>query len=205
MNLLGCLDRPTSGQYLFEGRDISNFSRNELATLRNDKLGFVFQGFNLLPRTSALENVMLPLQYSKRFKNPKVQHERASQLLEMVGLKERSHHHPNQLSGGQQQRVAIARSLVNQPMVLLADEPTGNLDERTGLEILAEFQRLNSEGQTIIMVTHDLEIADCCKRQVWLRDGKIVKDVPTEHWRDAAVELKEFLAKQTSELAMSGN
>ncbi|HVJ79522.1 MAG TPA: ABC transporter ATP-binding protein, partial [Planctomycetia bacterium] len=152
MNLLGCLDRPTDGKYLFCGEDVGRFSRDKLAVIRGRRIGFVFQGFNLLKRTSALENVELPLTYATGVSN-RERRERATRLLEKFGLGDRLNHHPNQLSGGQQQRVAIARSLVNRPDVLLADEPTGNLDSKTGLEILAEFQRLNSdEGQTIVMV-----------------------------------------------------
>jgi putative ABC transport system ATP-binding protein len=194
MNLLGCLDRPTSGTYLFAGDDVSRFSRDALARIRGERIGFVFQGFNLLSRTSAIDNVMLPLLYSKKFSLQK-RREKAMQLLSKFGLAERYDHHPNQLSGGQQQRVAIARSLINDPDVLLADEPTGNLDTRTGLEILAEFQRLNrEEGQTIIMVTHDREIADCCSRQVVISDGTVVADRRTPNLRNAAAELARFLA-----------
>jgi putative ABC transport system ATP-binding protein len=193
MNLLGCLDRPTSGRYLFCGRDVTTLSRDDLAALRNDQLGFVFQGFNLLKRTTALENVELPLVYSTKV-SPRERKRRAGMLLDKFGLGDRKEHFPNQLSGGQQQRVAIARALVNRPEVLLADEPTGNLDSRTGLEILAEFQRLNEEeGQTILMVTHDQEIADCCKRQIVMRDGRIISDHPTTHRRNAAVELDAML------------
>jgi len=193
MNLLGCLDRPPAARYLFCGQDISTFSRDELAAIRNDRLGFVFQGFNLLKRTTAFENVELPLLYSKKV-SPRERRKRALALLDKFGLADRAEHMPNQLSGGQQQRVAIARALVNRPEVLLADEPTGNLDSRTGLEILAEFQRLNEEeGQTILMVTHDQEIADCCKRQIVMRDGRIVNDHPTATPRSAAEELKAML------------
>jgi putative ABC transport system ATP-binding protein len=193
MNLLGCLDRPTAGGYYFGGRDVSRLARDELAGLRNRRLGFVFQGFNLLKRTSALENVELPLMYSRSVA-PRERRRRAVELLTKFGLGDRLDHHPNQLSGGQQQRVAIARALVNRPSVLLADEPTGNLDSRTGLEILAEFQRLNrEEGQTILMVTHDQEIADCCRRQIAMRDGRIVADRLTARPRDAARELESLL------------
>jgi putative ABC transport system ATP-binding protein len=193
MNLLGCLDRPTSGRYLFGGNDVTTLSRDELAKLRNDRLGFVFQGFNLLKRTSALENVELPLLYSSKV-SPRERRRRADELLDKFGLGDRKEHFSNQLSGGQQQRVAIARALVNRPEVLLADEPTGNLDSRTGLEILAEFQRLNEEErQTILMVTHDQEIADCGKRQIVMRDGRIVSDKPTVHRRNAGDELESLL------------
>jgi putative ABC transport system ATP-binding protein len=193
MNLLGCLDRPTSGRYLFCGQDVTTLSRDDLAAMRNDRLGFVFQGFNLLKRTSALENVELPLLYSKKV-SPRERRRRAIELLDKFGLGDRQSHFSNQLSGGQQQRVAIARALVNQPEVLLADEPTGNLDSRTGLEILAEFQRLNEEhGQTILMVTHDQEIANCSKRQIVMRDGRIVSDRATAVRRNAAKELDALL------------
>ncbi|MBY0586430.1 ABC transporter ATP-binding protein [bacterium] len=194
MNLLGCLDRPTSGKYMFAGDDVSTLSRDALASVRGERIGFIFQGFNLLSRTSALDNVMLPLTYSRKFSS-RQRREKAMQLLTKFGLGERYDHHPNQLSGGQQQRVAIARSLINDPDVLLADEPTGNLDTRTGLEILAEFQRLNrDEGQTIIMVTHDREIANCCSRQVVISDGEVVADRRTTQPRDAAEELVRYLA-----------
>lgn len=189
MNLLGCLDRPTSGEYYFEEQDVSRLARDELAALRNERIGFVFQGFNLLARTSAVENVELPLIYSRRV-SARERRERAMRLLTMVGLAQRIHHLPSQLSGGQQQRVAIARALINRPAILLADEPTGNLDSRTGLEILAEFQRLNlEERQTILMVTHDRDIANCCRRQIVMQDGRIVSDRATPRVRDAAVEL----------------
>lgn len=197
MNVLGCLDRPTSGQYFFEGEDVSRLQRDQLAQVRNERIGFVFQGFNLLARTSALDNVMLPLMYSKKFQG-RDRLTRTRMLLEKFGLGERMGHHPSQLSGGQQQRVAIARSLVNDPAILLADEPTGNLDTRTGLEILAEFQRLNrDEGQTIMMVTHDREIANCCLRQVVMSDGRIVADRRTPQPRNAAAELAEFVERKT--------
>jgi putative ABC transport system ATP-binding protein len=189
MNLLGCLDRPTSGTYLFCGQDVSRLSRNQLAEIRSKKIGFVFQGFNLLHRTSAIDNVQLPLIYSTDV-STKEARQRALSLLEKVGLANRQDHHPNQLSGGQQQRVAIARALVNHPAVLLADEPTGNLDTHTGLEILAEFQRLNDEeGQTIVMVTHDRDIANCCRRQVVMQDGRVIADMSTQRWRNARDEL----------------
>jgi putative ABC transport system ATP-binding protein len=189
MNLLGCLDRPTSGSYFFGGRDVSRLDRDELARIRNEKIGFVFQGFNLLPRATALENVMLPMLYAHRC-SARERYRRAKAQLEKVGLGDRLDHHPNQLSGGQQQRVAIARALVNDPAILLADEPTGNLDSKTGLEILAEFQRLNErEHQTIVMVTHDATIANCARRQIVMQDGLIVSDRPTRRRRDAAGEL----------------
>src|SRR3972149_5268737 len=175
MNILGFLDRPTSGQYLLEGINGENLSRDELAEIRNRKIGFVFQGFNLLSRTSALENVELPLIYA-RIPGTK-RREMAKKALFEVGLEGREHHHPSQLSGGEQQRVAIARALVNQPAILLADEPTGNLDSKTSEEIMGIFQRLNREmGITIIMITHESDIASFAKRVIHFRDGKIVDD-----------------------------
>ena len=175
MNIVGLLDRPTSGVYRFNGQDVSNFSKRALARLRNRQLGFVFQGFNLIKRQTALENVELPLVYAGIRRRDR--RTRARDLLKLVGLAEREDHQPSQLSGGQQQRVAIARALINRPQVLLADEPTGNLDSTTGAEILAEFQRLNAEqGQTIILVTHDAAIAACAKRRITVRDGKIASD-----------------------------
>jgi putative ABC transport system ATP-binding protein len=176
MNLLGCLDRPTSGAYRFEGQDVSRLSRTALAQLRNHKLGFVFQGFNLLNRHSAVENVELPLLYAGV--STRQRRARALEMLKLVGLAERVHHVPSELSGGQQQRVAIARALINRPQVLLADEPTGNLDSRTGEEILTEFQRLNRElKQTIVLVTHDPSIAKWAARVVTVRDGCIASDI----------------------------
>jgi putative ABC transport system ATP-binding protein len=175
MNILGCLDRPTSGMYRLDGQDTSRLSKTELAHLRNRKLGFVFQGFNLLKRQTAVENVELPLVYSGM--PPGKRRQRALAMLDLVGLKDRARHKPNQLSGGQQQRVAIARALVNQPEILFADEPTGNLDTATGVEILAEFERLNRElDQTIVMVTHDAAIADHAPRQITVRDGQVESD-----------------------------
>jgi putative ABC transport system ATP-binding protein len=176
MNLLGCLDQPTRGVYRFEGQDVSRLGQRARARLRNAKLGFVFQGFNLLQRHTAVENVELPLLYAGL--SPRKRRARALELLELVGLADRSWHLPNQLSGGQQQRVAIARALVNQPAVVLADEPTGNLDSRTGAEILGEFRRLNAQhGQTILLVTHDPAIAAWAQRLVTVRDGLIASDV----------------------------
>ncbi|HXG10380.1 MAG TPA: ABC transporter ATP-binding protein [Gemmataceae bacterium] len=187
MNILGCLDRPTSGTYRFDGQDVAKLSRTALAHLRNRKLGFVFQGFNLLKRHTAVENVELPLLYAGV--SARERRRRALAMLEMVGLADRANHLPNQLSGGQQQRVAIARALVNKPQVLLADEPTGNLDSRTGAEILAEFQRLNRElGQTIILVTHDPTIARCAPRQVTVKDGLIESDIVRPHPDEAVPE-----------------
>ena len=178
MNTIGCLDRPTSGHYYLDNVDVGDLNRDELADLRNSKLGFVFQGFNLLTRTSALENVELPLLYCRPPMPAWEQEEQAMAALEMVGLADRADHYPNQLSGGQQQRVAIARALVNQPRVLLADEPTGNLDSRTSIEVMGVFQSLNEQGITIVMVTHELDIASFSKRKVVMRDGLIRTDEP---------------------------
>jgi len=190
MNVIGCLDRPTSGLYRFESQDVSRLSRTALAHLRNRKLGFVFQGFNLLKRQNAVENVELPLLYAGI--SAAERRRRALQKLELVGLAHRAGHSPNQLSGGQQQRVAIARALVNEPQILLADEPTGNLDSHTGLEILGEFQRLNREmGQTIILVTHEPLVAEHACRIVTVRDGLIASDVPNSCQRQVERELLE--------------
>src|SRR5437588_763916 len=176
MNILGCLDRPTGGDYYLDGDNVQRLSKTALAHLRNRKLGFVFQGFNLLKRMTAVENVEMPLVYSG--KSPQQRRDRALRILELVDLKARAFHHPNQLSGGQQQRVAIARALVNEPQILFADEPTGNLDSKTGHEILQEFERLNRElGQTIVMVTHDAAVAERAPRQIVVRDGLIASDV----------------------------
>jgi putative ABC transport system ATP-binding protein len=177
MNTLGCLDRPTRGRYLLDGVDVSQLDRNELADLRNEKLGFVFQGFNLLARTTALENVELPMLYGPRRVSTREMQERAVRCLDIVGLSDRADHFPSQLSGGQQQRVAIARGLVNNPQVLLADEPTGNLDSKTAAEVMGVFQRLNDQGITIVMVTHELDIARYCKRNLIMRDGRVVSDI----------------------------
>ena len=174
LNILGCLDKPTSGGYYLDGTNVSELDKNRLAELRNQKLGFVFQSYNLLPRTTALENVELPLFYNPAVK-AKERRERAVAALEAVGLADRMHHTPNQLSGGQQQRVAIARSLVNDPVVILADEATGNLDTRTSYEIMDLFQRLNDQGKTIVFVTHEPDIARLTKRNVVFRDGHIIK------------------------------
>ncbi|HKB89350.1 MAG TPA: ABC transporter ATP-binding protein [Opitutaceae bacterium] len=193
MNLLGCLDRPTSGTYLLDGIDISGLERNELADLRNQKLGFVFQGFNLLARTTALENVELPMLYAKDRPSRKEMRERASKALDMVGLGQRMDHLPNQLSGGQQQRVAIARGLVNRPQVLLADEPTGNLDSKTSVDVMGVFQNLNNQGITIIMVTHELDIAHYCKRNLIMRDGRAVSDIQVQDRNIAEVEMTKLL------------
>ncbi|MGH7959782.1 MAG: ABC transporter ATP-binding protein [Opitutaceae bacterium] len=193
MNMLGCLDRPTRGSYLLDGIDIAKLDRNELADLRNQKLGFVFQGFNLLARTTALENVELPMLYGRHRKVSMDDiRERALHCLDIVGLANRADHFPNQLSGGQQQRVAIARGLVNQPQVLLADEPTGNLDSRTSVEVMGVFQKLNDQGITIVMVTHELDIAHFCKRNLILRDGVVVRDEPLENRSTAAHETEKL-------------
>ena len=176
LNILGCLDKPTSGDYYLDGVNVNTMDKDALARLRNKKLGFVFQAYNLLPRTTALENVELPLFYNSRVKG-KERLERSVNALEAVGLKDRMDHMPNQLSGGQQQRVAIARSLVNDPVLILADEPTGNLDTRTSFEIMELFQDLNDKGRTIIFVTHETDIARFAKRNVLFRDGKIQKEL----------------------------
>ncbi len=177
LNILGCLDRPTSGEYYIDGIAVSKRTKDELALLRNRKIGFVFQSYNLLARTSALENVELPLLYNAEISS-KERHERAKEALEQVGLQDRMDHMPNQLSGGQQQRVAIARALVNDPVILLADEATGNLDTRTSYEIMSLVQKLNNEGKTIAFVTHEPDIAVFTSRTIQLRDGHIVKDEP---------------------------
>ena len=174
MNILGCLDKPNAGRYLLEGVEASSLSKNELSAVRNRKIGFVFQGFNLLARTTALENVELPTLYARISKSDGER--RSREALALVGLGDRTHHFPSQLSGGQQQRVAIARALVNQPSILLADEPTGNLDSRTSVEIMDIFQKLNDDGLTIVLVTHEHEIAQFAKRSIQFRDGKIRRD-----------------------------
>jgi putative ABC transport system ATP-binding protein len=174
MNILGCLDRPTEGRYLLDGEDVSSLDRDNLARIRNQKIGFVFQSFNLLSRTTALENVELPLLYNGSHSKDLTQ--RALQALSLVGLEGREHHYPNKLSGGQQQRVAVARALVNDPAMILADEPTGNLDTRTSVEVMDIFQSLNQKGITIILITHEKDIAAYAKRNITFRDGKIMKD-----------------------------
>ena len=189
MNMLGCLDRPTKGRYLLDGTAVSELNRKQLSLLRNQKLGFVFQSFNLLARTSALENVELPVFYSHKFLPLRQQKENALKALEKVGLTDRASHHPSQLSGGQQQRVALARALVNEPEVILADEPTGNLDSRTSIEIMGVFQALNAAGITIVMVTHELDIASYCKRIIIMRDGEILSDDPNPKQHLATDEL----------------
>jgi putative ABC transport system ATP-binding protein len=198
MNIIGCLDRPTTGQYILDAADVSRLDRDQLAVIRNRKLGFVFQNFNLLPRTSARENVELPLLYERhRLTNAQLR-ERADRVLVSVGLGGREHHHPSQLSGGEQQRVAIARALINDPEVVLADEPTGNLDSRTSVEIMEIFQQLNERGITILMVTHEQDIASYARRNVLMRDGIVRQDFPVTQRLEAAMEL-ERLARSTSE------
>jgi putative ABC transport system ATP-binding protein len=191
MHILGCLDRPTSGTYVLDGKDVSRMSKDELAIIRNRKIGFVFQGFNLLSRTTALDNVELPLLYNGANKLKTAErHKRAMEALTAVGLGERFHHYPNQLSGGQQQRVAIARALVTRPTMLLADEPTGNLDTRTSIEVMGIFQRLNIErGITVLLITHEMDIAEYGTRLVRFRDGRIQIDQKITNRRDAAKEL----------------
>jgi len=190
MNILGLLDRPTSGSYHLDGQDVSGFDRDRRAELRNKKIGFVFQNFSLLPRTTALENVELPLLYNGRGQRPAERHAKAMSLLQAVGIGERADHTPNQLSGGQQQRVAIARSLVNDPELILADEPTGNLDSRTSVEIMEILQRLNRANRiTVLLITHEHDIAEYATRVVTVRDGRILTDEPVTRRRDAAVEL----------------
>jgi putative ABC transport system ATP-binding protein len=190
MNIMGLLDRPTSGQYLLEGEDVSGFDRDRRAVLRNRKIGFVFQSFNLLPRTSALENVELPLLYNGKARSSQQRHAKARALLEAVGLGSRAEHTPSQLSGGQQQRVAVARALVNDPELLLADEPTGNLDSRTSVEIMEILQRLNREkGITVVLITHEHDIAEYARRVITFRDGRVTSDVQVEKRREAASEL----------------
>lgn len=196
MNTLGCLDRPSKGRYLLDGTDVSQLGRDELADIRNEKIGFVFQGFNLLARTSALENVELPMLYVHKRIPGHQQRERAMKALEIVGLAQRFDHHPNQLSGGQQQRVAIARGLVNQPALLLADEPTGNLDSQTSIEIMGVFQKLNEQGITIVMVTHELDIANYTKRNIIMRDGRVVTDEPVKNRSIAENELRKLREAQ---------
>jgi putative ABC transport system ATP-binding protein len=187
MNILGCLDRPTKGHYYLDGVDVSNFTKDDRANIRNNKLGFVFQGYNLLRRTSAVENVELPLIYANV---PAAERTRRSlEALKSVGLAHKADSQPNQLSGGQQQRVAVARALVNQPALLLADEPTGNLDSRTSIEVMGIFQHFNDQGKTIVLVTHEPDIAQYAKRIVVMKDGQIILDQPVRKRRSAAVEL----------------
>jgi len=193
MNIMGCLDVPTRGQYLLDGVDVSSLTKDQLANLRNRKIGFVFQSFNLLSRTSALENVELPLMYNKKITSREMR-DRSLNALDAVGLADRAHHFPNQLSGGEQQRVAIARSLVNDPVVILADEPTGNLDTRTSLEVMSIFQKLNQKGITIVIVTHEADIAAFTKQNITFRDGKIIKAIEVDKPRNAMLELTNLPA-----------
>jgi putative ABC transport system ATP-binding protein len=200
MNLLGCLDQPTAGRFLLDGTDVSRLGRAKLSLLRNEKVGFVFQNFNLLSRTTARENVELPLYYASPVVGARRRKQRAIEALEKVGLADRLDYRPNQLSGGQQQRIAIARALVNHPEILLADEPTGNLDTRTSIEIMGIFQELNDSGITILMVTHELDIAAYSRRIVVMRDGRVISDKPTADRRfaqeqRAALDASEQLAK----------
>jgi len=195
MNMLGCLDIPTSGEYFLDGIDVSKLSDDELADLRNQKIGFVFQSFNLLSRTSALDNVELPLLYNKRMKASE-RRERAMHALESVGLAGRAGHHPNQLSGGQQQRVAIARALVNDPPVILADEPTGNLDTKTSIEVMNIFCKLNDQGKTIMLVTHEQDIAAFTKENIVFQDGRIKKRLIVEHRANPEKLLEDLVLKR---------
>ena len=198
MHILGCLDRPTSGQYVLDGQDVSRMSKDQLAEVRNQKIGFVFQGFNLLSRTTALDNVELPLLYRGGIRTAE-RHRRAMESLTAVGLGQRFDHHPNQLSGGQQQRVAIARALITQPSILLADEPTGNLDTRTSIEVMGIFQQLNQErGITVLVITHEHDIAEYGSRIIACRDGLIVSDKAIEHRRSADQELKALPEEATA-------
>ena len=198
MNLLGCLDRPTRGHYHLDGSDVSALDRNQLADIRNEKLGFVFQGFNLLARTTARENVELPMLYSRRHLSSRATHDQALKSLALVGLSDRADYFPSQLSGGQQQRVAIARALINDPQVLLADEPTGNLDSKTSVEIMGVFQQLNAQGITILMVTHELDIARYCQRNLIMRDGCVVSDVRVSARLTATEELRKLRAAEAT-------
>lgn len=197
LNILGCLDKPSDGEYILDGVNMGELTKNELAALRNHKLGFVFQSYNLLPRTTALENVELPLYYNSKVKT-KERRERAMEALKSVGLADRMHHMPNQMSGGQQQRVAIARSLVNNPVVILADEATGNLDTRTSYEILELFQQLNQQGKTIVFVTHEPDIARLMGRNVVFRDGLIVREDTVNSL--SATEILKTLPEEDEEL-----
>jgi len=192
MNLIGCLDRPTAGRYFLEGVDVAELGHDQLADIRNEKIGFVFQSFNLLSRTSALQNVELPMLYASTQISARARRKRALDALELVGLATRADHHPNQLSGGEQQRVAIARAIANQPSVLLADEPTGNLDSRTSAEIMTVFQSLNERAITIVMVTHELDIARYAMRNIVMRDGRVLSDTPVTERLDSREELLRF-------------
>jgi putative ABC transport system ATP-binding protein len=201
MHIAGCLDRPTGGAYLLDGKDVARLPKDELAKVRNEKIGFVFQGFNLLSRTTALDNVELPLLYMAKTYKSSERKRRAMAVLEQVNLGPRSHHMPNQLSGGQQQRVAIARALINEPSMILADEPTGNLDTRTSIEVMGIFQRLNKEqGITILLITHELDIAEYGTRLIRFRDGRVVADQKVAHRRDASQELAALPPPEPDEI-----
>jgi putative ABC transport system ATP-binding protein len=202
MNIVGCLDRPTAGRYFLDGEDVSSLSRDDLADVRNRKLGFVFQNFNLLARTSALENVELPLLYSELALTGAQLRDKAEQVLAAVGLQGRGDHTPSQLSGGQQQRVAIARALINDPEVLLADEPTGNLDSRTSVEVMEIFQSLNEKGITIIMVTHEQDIASYARRNIVMKDGVVRSDQLVQNRLNARTELERITATDAMEAAV---
>ncbi len=197
MNLLGCLDTPTAGEYLLAGERVSGLDSDALASIRNRRIGFVFQSFNLLPRTSALENIALPLLYCGVSADER--NRRAAERLAEVGLADRGHHHPAQLSGGQQQRVAIARALVNNPVLILADEPTGALDTLTSCEVMALLQQLNANGMTVVVVTHEHEIAEFAKRVILFRDGRVVEDHAVEKPRDAALLAAQLRAAQVQD------
>lgn len=190
MNILGCLDRPTAGEYFLDGADVARATGTQLAEIRNKKIGFVFQGFNLLPRTTALENVELPMLYAGV--PAKERRERAINALESVGLGERIHHRPKELSGGQQQRVAIARALVTQPAIILADEPTGNLDTKSSIDVMAIFQKIHSEGNTVLIITHEPEIVQYTRRVIYFRDGAVEGDKLVENPRDAASDIQKM-------------
>jgi putative ABC transport system ATP-binding protein len=194
MNIVGCLDKPTSGSYVLDGVNVSTLERDQLAEIRNQKIGFVFQQFNLLARTSAVENVELPLLYSP--KEIQDHHAKAMRALSWVGLEGREHHHPNQLSGGQQQRVAIARALINDPQLILADEPTGALDSRTSIEIMALFQKLNRDGMSIVLVTHEPDIAEYSNRIIRFKDGHVVSDEPVARPKNAQQELESLPSEE---------
>jgi putative ABC transport system ATP-binding protein len=200
MNILGCLDRPSTGTFLLDGVEVGRLGRDERATLRNERLGFVFQNFHLLSRTSALENVEMPMLYHPAPMNARQIRTRAFETLERVGLGDRADHYPNELSGGQQQRVAIARALVNRPRILLADEPTGNLDTRTGLDVLALFQELIAEGLTVILVTHESDLCRFLRRTLVLRDGRVIRDNRREHIERAADARMAFDARHPANL-----